>query len=227
MNMVYKIGDFVGFVPMDERALDELQSPSREVERWYLLETRANAEGKAARVLNRERIEFYFPMIQESKRYTHRRGGQTLRSVKVPLFAGLIFVPDFEVDRVNALHGRMLGLDGIVGFMRFGEWHPWLWGSAPKLERKPHKRLGDFPKRYDGALDIAAIRTLEQLGNTAPSRRKRLFAEGEEIRVVDGPFRHFNGIVDRLDSKGRLRVLVSLFGRLSTVALTEDQVDKI
>jgi transcriptional antiterminator NusG len=56
---------------------------------------------------------------------------------------------------------------------------------------------------------------------------KVVFGEGDSVRVVDGPFTNFNGMVKEVnEEKGKLKVLVTIFGRATSVELEFLQVEK-
>lgn len=59
-------------------------------------------------------------------------------------------------------------------------------------------------------------------------RPKYQFEKGDEVRVVDGPFASFHGVVDQvIPEKGKVRVLVTIFGRSTPVELDFVQVNRL
>src|SRR3989442_1786959 len=74
--------------------------------------------------------------------------------------------------------------------------------------------------------EIARLTTQLSEGALKP-KPKVEFEEGDNVRVVDGPFSNFNGTVEEVNpDKGRVRVLVSIFGRATPVELDFMQVEK-
>ncbi|MCL4134802.1 UNVERIFIED_CONTAM: hypothetical protein GTU68_054513 [Idotea baltica] len=72
------------------------------------------------------------------------------------------------------------------------------------------------------------LKIIEQMQEGAESPKSRInFIEGDTVKVIDGPFVDFNGQVDEVKpEKGKLRVLISIFGRATPVELDFVQVEK-
>jgi len=75
--------------------------------------------------------------------------------------------------------------------------------------------------------DAQQILSRMEAGKLKP-QPKFLFESGDEVRVIDGPFTSFNGVVSDVNpEKGKVKVLVSIFGRSTPVELEFVQVAKI
>jgi len=102
-------------------------------------------------------------------------------------------------------------------------WH--LVKNAPKVTGFLGGRSKPIP-----ISDTEAERMLAQTDEGHRSRRRGTdaFLIGESVRVCDGPFASFNGVIEELDEdRGRLRLTVSIFGRSTPVELEYGQVEKI
>ncbi|MCR2064785.1 transcription termination/antitermination protein NusG [Campylobacter helveticus] len=69
---------------------------------------------------------------------------------------------------------------------------------------------------------------LEKAYNKAAPKPKISFEEGENVRITEGPFANFTGIVEEYDMvRGLLRLNVSIFGRSTPVEILYSQVEKV
>ncbi|MFI4846929.1 MAG: transcription termination/antitermination protein NusG [Candidatus Makana argininalis] len=84
-----------------------------------------------------------------------------------------------------------------------------------------------FNPTYLSEKEVSKIKFSLKNFNNKP-RPKTIFEPGELIRVKDGPFSDFNGIVEEIDyEKNRLKLSISIFSRSTPVDLDFDQVEKI
>jgi transcriptional antiterminator NusG len=153
---------------------------------------------------------------------------ERVRRAGLEEYFGEILVPTEEVVEMRGRQQRKSERKFFPGYvllqmeMTDDTWH--LVKSVPKV-------LGFIGGTGDRPVSISdkeadAILQRVQEGVEKP-RPKVLFEPGEVVRVVDGPFNDFNGVVEEVDyDKSRLKVSVLIFGRSTPVDLEFRQVEK-
>ena len=141
---------------------------------------------------------------------------------------GEILIPTEEVVEMRDGHKRRSERKFFPGYvlvqmeMNDETWH--LVKDVPKV-------MGFIGGTKDKPAPITekeaqAILNSVQEGAEKP-KPKVLYEAGEVVRVIDGPFNDFNGVVEEVDyDKSRLKVAVSIFGRSTPVDLDFGQVEK-
>jgi len=65
-------------------------------------------------------------------------------------------------------------------------------------------------------------------GEAKAPKQKFIFEKGENVRVIEGPFVNFNGVVEEVNpDKGKVKVMVSIFGRATPVELEFPQIERV
>lgn len=153
---------------------------------------------------------------------------ERIRADNVEYLFGDVLVPTEEVVELKAGQKRKSERKFFPGYvlvemeMNDQTWH--LIRSIPKV-------LGFIGGTSDKPAPIspkeAEIILQRMQDSTDKPKPKVLFEMGEVVRVIDGPFADFNGVVEEVNyDKNRLRVAVLIFGRSTPVELQFDQVEK-
>lgn len=177
--------------------------------RWYIIHTysgmeervKTNLEQRIASMDVKDRI--FDVVIPTAEEVEIREGRRTLLQRK--LFPGYVLVRMLMDDQAWYV---VRNTPGVTGFV-----------SAEDEKEKRQRPLPLDPREVEGIL--------KQMQAEAP-RVKVGFQKDQSVKVTDGPFKEFIGVVDEIyPDKGRVKVLVSLFGRETPLELDFLQVEKL
>ncbi|MBE9538763.1 MAG: transcription termination/antitermination protein NusG [Proteobacteria bacterium] len=173
--------------------------------RWYVVHAYSGYEKKVAASL-KERIELhglddsFGEVLVPTEEVVEMRAGQKRRSER-KFFPGYVLV---QMELNDDTWHLVKDTPKVMGFIG---------GKA------------DSPAPITEAEAQTILQRIED-GVEAP-KPKTLFEPGEMVRVIDGPFNDFNGVVEEVNyQKSRLNVAVMIFGRPTPVELEFGQVEK-
>ena len=169
---------------------------------WYVLHTYSGYENKVKKTIE-SRIEAYdledrvFEIVVPTQEEIEIRNGQR-HNVQKKVFPGYVLV---RMDIDEETWYQLRNTPGVTGFI--------------SINNKP------VPLGEDEATNILK-------GMTAEAPKVAVsFALGDTVRIIDGPFADFRGQIDEINyEKGKIKVLVSFFGRETPVELDFLQAEK-
>lgn len=173
--------------------------------RWYIVHTYSNFEKKAAEEIKRQaQIQGLEDLIEDvmvpTEKVVEVRRGQRV-STEHKFLPGYILV---KVDLTDEAYHLIKNVPKVTGFL--GQ------------NNKP------MPLRQN---EVDRILNQVQEGAERP-KSSITFEIGEQVRVADGPFTSFNGVIEEVDEdRSRVKVAVSIFGRATPVELEFTQVEKV
>ena len=173
--------------------------------RWYVVHAYSGFEKQVKRSLEdriqrAEMDDLFGDVLVPTEEVVEMKGGQKRRSDR-KFFPGYVLV---EMEMTDETWHLVKDVPKVMGFIG---------GTADRPAPISQK-------------EADAILNRVQEGADKP-RPKVLFEPGEMVRVVDGPFNDFNGVVEEVDyDKSRLKVAVLIFGRSTPVELEFHQVEK-
>ena len=174
-------------------------------QRWYVVHAYSGFENQVVRLL-KERIERsgmqekFGEILVPTEEVVEMRDGQKRRSDR-KFFPGYVLV---QMEMNDDTWHLVKNVPKVMGFIG---------GTADKPAPISDKEADAILQRV-------------QEGAERP-RPKVLFEPGEVVRVIDGPFNDFSGVVEEVNyEKSRLRVAVFIFGRSTPVELEFGQVEK-
>lgn len=190
-----------GIRPNKDRDLADGTDPQF---KWYIAKAMTGMENKVQKTLKERimnhKLATYFAdiMVPEETVVTNANGKK--RKIKKKYFPGYVLIKMIMNEKTWHL---VKNTDKITGFVGGTLQEP-----APITDEEAAYMLGQMEEGFK------------------KPRTSVNFAEGEVVKVIEGPFASFVGTVEAVNEKGKLRVSVSIFGRPTPVELDFTQVEK-
>jgi transcriptional antiterminator NusG len=173
--------------------------------RWYIVHAYSNFEKKVAdsireQASQRGLTDKFEEILVPTEQVVEMRRGRKINSER-KFFPGYVLV---KCDLTDEVYHLIKNTPKVTGFL----------GADKKPMPIP---------------DIEADRIKGQVADGVERPKAAIrFEIGENVRVADGPFASFNGVVEEVDeSRSRVKVAVSIFGRATPVDLEFGQVEKV
>jgi transcriptional antiterminator NusG len=173
--------------------------------RWYIVHAYSNFERKVAESIKERAVaaglgDLFDEVLVPMEEVVEMRRGRKVSSER-KFSPGYVLV---KMDLNDETYHLITATPKVTGFLG--------------TENKPIPITDD---------EAARIQQQEQEGVERP-KPSVTFEIGEQVRVADGPFASFNGLVEEVDEeRARLKVAVSIFGRATPVELEYAQVEKL
>ena len=173
--------------------------------RWYVVNTHSGFEKKVAQSIEEQAqkkgiIDHFKKVLVPLEEVTELRKGRKVNTER-KFFPGYVLINMNMTDEAWHLVKDTPKVSGFLG----GSGKP-----APITESEANQILDQVKEGITKIKDTI------------------IYQIGETVRVIDGPFSSFNGLVEDIDTeKQRLKIAVSIFGRSTPVELEYSQVEKI
>lgn len=173
--------------------------------KWYVVHVLSGFENRVTktlkeRIVNHSMTELFAEILVPEESVVQNVNGKK-RTLKKKFFPGYILVKMIMNDRTWHL---VKDTDKITGFI-----------GGTKEKPMP---ISD---------EEAASLTNSMVEGFKRSRSVANFSEGDSVKVIEGPFTSFVGVVENISDKGKVKVNVSIFGRPTPVELEFSQVEKV
>ncbi len=176
--------------------------------RWYIIHAYSGFENKVRDSIMAEATRMGLDALVESVEVPTEKVTEVRRGKKVT--SDRKFFPGYVLAKLSMnddVYHLVKNTPKVTGFL----------GSSGK------------PQAISDAEAARILNTKDEAAKAEPKARISVDYEiGDAIKVLDGPFASFNGVVEELDfEKGRVKVSVSIFGRATPVELEFEQVERV